>query len=162
MPSADQVPVNYPHSMMQWHWWVVLIAGSTGSALRAVRPPNFHITPGVGATSFTPRARRVPDSARSWPSGARSSIPISNARFVLARAMSGLETLTGAVSAPFDRGLGFRAVFSGRSSLVIERALFLTRAFRSSAAAELVSAAARPDRVRGLRWRGWCTPLRVG
>src|SRR5215469_7745818 len=27
MPSADHVPVNYPHSMMQWHWWVVLIAG---------------------------------------------------------------------------------------------------------------------------------------
>jgi hypothetical protein len=30
---------------MQWHKWVVLIAGSTGSALRAVRPPNRHITP---------------------------------------------------------------------------------------------------------------------
>src|SRR6516164_4183104 len=29
--------------------WVVLIAGSTGSALRAVRPPNFHITPDVDA-----------------------------------------------------------------------------------------------------------------
>jgi hypothetical protein len=27
--------------------WVVLIAGSTGSALRAVRPPNLHITPVV-------------------------------------------------------------------------------------------------------------------
>jgi hypothetical protein len=25
--------------------WVVLIAGSTGSALRAVRPPNLYITP---------------------------------------------------------------------------------------------------------------------
>ena len=32
---------------MRWHKWVVLIAGSTGSALRAVRPPNLHITPGV-------------------------------------------------------------------------------------------------------------------
>jgi hypothetical protein len=32
---------------MQWHMWVVLIAGSTGSALRAVRPPNLHITPDV-------------------------------------------------------------------------------------------------------------------
>src|SRR5471030_660299 len=30
---------------MLWHEWVVLIAGSTGSALRAVRPPNLHITP---------------------------------------------------------------------------------------------------------------------
>jgi len=29
---------------MHWHLWVVLIAGSTGSALRAVRPPNLHIT----------------------------------------------------------------------------------------------------------------------
>jgi hypothetical protein len=36
---------------MQWHMWVVLIAGSTGSALRAVRPPNLHITPDVGAIS---------------------------------------------------------------------------------------------------------------
>jgi len=25
--------------------WVVLITGSTGSALRAVRPPNRYITP---------------------------------------------------------------------------------------------------------------------
>src|SRR5258706_3713424 len=47
MPSADQVPVNKPHSTMRWHEWVVLIAVSTGSALRAVRPPNLHITPGV-------------------------------------------------------------------------------------------------------------------
>jgi hypothetical protein len=45
MPSADQVPVNKPHPTMRWHEWVVLIAGSTGSALRAVRPPNLHITP---------------------------------------------------------------------------------------------------------------------
>src|SRR5215468_12700413 len=45
MPSADQVPVKTSHSRMLWHEWVVLIAGSTGSALRAVRPPNLHITP---------------------------------------------------------------------------------------------------------------------
>src|ERR1700686_3644563 len=45
MPSADQVPTNTSHSRMPWHMWVVLIAGSTGSALRAVRPPNRHITP---------------------------------------------------------------------------------------------------------------------
>jgi hypothetical protein len=45
MPSADQVPVKSPHSTVHWHLWVVLIAGSTGSALRAVRPPNLHITP---------------------------------------------------------------------------------------------------------------------
>src|SRR5271154_3739575 len=47
MPSADQVPVKSTHSTMRWHKWVVLIAGSTGSALRAVRPPNLHITPVV-------------------------------------------------------------------------------------------------------------------
>ena len=45
MPSADQVPVKNSHSTMLWPMWVVLIAGSTGSALRAVRPPNRHITP---------------------------------------------------------------------------------------------------------------------
>src|SRR5260221_6811428 len=49
MPSADQVPTKLSHSTMLWHEWVVLIAGSTGSALRAVRPPNLHITPGAGA-----------------------------------------------------------------------------------------------------------------
>src|SRR5438093_8530307 len=48
MPSADQVPINSPHSTMLGGNWVVLIAGSTGSALRAVRPPNRHTTPDVG------------------------------------------------------------------------------------------------------------------
>jgi hypothetical protein len=43
-----------PAFEMHWHLWVVLIAGSTGSALRAVRPPNLHITPNVGAISVTP------------------------------------------------------------------------------------------------------------
>src|SRR5689334_20228487 len=47
MPSADQVPVISTHSLMLWPEWVVLIAGSTGSALRAVRPPNLHTTPDV-------------------------------------------------------------------------------------------------------------------
>src|ERR1700722_2342331 len=45
MPSADQVPTNNSHSRMLWHEWVVLIAGSTGPALRAVCPPNLQITP---------------------------------------------------------------------------------------------------------------------
>src|SRR5262249_44975680 len=58
MPSADQVPVISPHSRMQWHKWVVLTAGSTGSALRAVRPPNLHITPDT---------RRVPAAAGGRP-----------------------------------------------------------------------------------------------
>src|SRR6476660_2443669 len=52
MPSADQVPINIPHSTMLGGSWVVLIAGSTGSALRAVRPPNLHITPMSGAISL--------------------------------------------------------------------------------------------------------------
>nr|WP_162478944.1 hypothetical protein [Bradyrhizobium sp.] len=46
MPSADQVPVNTSHSTMLWPMWVVLIAGSTGTALRAVRLPNRYVTPG--------------------------------------------------------------------------------------------------------------------
>src|SRR5260221_11862721 len=51
MPSADQVPINSPHSTMLGGSWVVLIAGSTGSALRAVRPPNLHIHAGYPARS---------------------------------------------------------------------------------------------------------------
>jgi hypothetical protein len=39
-----------PHSTMPWHWRVVLIAGSTVSALRALRLPNFRITPALGGT----------------------------------------------------------------------------------------------------------------
>jgi hypothetical protein len=46
MPSADQVPVKSTHSMMLWPKWVVLIAGSTGTALSAVRLPNRYVTPG--------------------------------------------------------------------------------------------------------------------
>src|SRR3981081_1106018 len=47
MTSADQVPTNNSHSRMLLHKRVVLIGRSTGSALRAVRPPNLHITPVV-------------------------------------------------------------------------------------------------------------------
>jgi hypothetical protein len=53
---------------MRWHWWVVPISGSTGSALRAVGPSNLHITPMIGAISFMPPTRQVPCSARLWPS----------------------------------------------------------------------------------------------
>src|ERR1700687_754333 len=55
MPSADQVPVKLPHSTMRWHKWVVLIAGSTGSALRAVGPPNPSHHAGYPARSRLPR-----------------------------------------------------------------------------------------------------------
>src|ERR1700688_4314848 len=47
MASADQVQTNNSHSRMLWHEWVVLIARSAASALRAVRTPNLHITPVV-------------------------------------------------------------------------------------------------------------------
>jgi hypothetical protein len=55
MPSADQVPVKSTHSKMPWPVWVVLIAGSTGTALRAVRPPNRYVTPALfGVMLFMP------------------------------------------------------------------------------------------------------------
>jgi predicted phage terminase large subunit-like protein len=58
MPSADQVPVDCAHSTMQRRKWVVLIAGSTGSALRAVRPfqPSHH-----AEKSARPSSRRKCD-----------------------------------------------------------------------------------------------------
>src|SRR4029450_1676260 len=57
MPSADQVPVKTAHSKMPWPKWVVLIAGSTGTALRAVRPPNRCATPGVSGAMSLRRER---------------------------------------------------------------------------------------------------------
>ena len=62
-PSAD-VSINNLYSTMLGGNWVVLIAGSTGSALRAVRPPNVPITPDVRRDLVTPQARRVAYSAR--------------------------------------------------------------------------------------------------
>ena len=41
MPSADQVPVKRPHSKMQWHKWVVLIAGSTALHYVLFALPTF-------------------------------------------------------------------------------------------------------------------------
>src|SRR3954462_8267335 len=69
MPSADQVPVKSTHSTMLWPMWVVLIAGSTGSALGAVRPPNRHITPVVRRDPFKPQARQAPCIAHSERDG---------------------------------------------------------------------------------------------
>src|SRR6266436_9986929 len=57
MPSADQVPTKLSHSTMLWHEWVVLIAGSTGSALRAVRPSQPSHLAGCPARSRLPRKR---------------------------------------------------------------------------------------------------------
>jgi hypothetical protein len=36
--------------------------------ITCVRPPNLHITPEVGAISFTRPAQRVACNARPWPS----------------------------------------------------------------------------------------------
>src|SRR5208282_824593 len=60
MLSADQVPVRKTHSTMLWPMWVVLIAGSTGSALRAVRPsqPSHHAMV-LGAISSDPEPGRI-------------------------------------------------------------------------------------------------------
>ena len=52
---------------MLWPMWVVLIAGSTDSALRAVRTPNVHIRRVPGDLVYAARAT-VPCSARPWPS----------------------------------------------------------------------------------------------
>ena len=60
MPSADQVPVKTSHSMMLWPMWVVLIAGSTGTALRAVRLSNRYVTPDVRRDSLRRERDRFP------------------------------------------------------------------------------------------------------
>jgi|SRR5580692_10738028 hypothetical protein len=57
MPSADQVPVNSTHSKMPWPMWVVLIAGSTGAALSAVRPPNRYVTPDIRCNLVSSRRK---------------------------------------------------------------------------------------------------------
>jgi hypothetical protein len=58
MPSADQISVNSPHSAMPWHEWVALIAESTGSALRAVRPSQLAHR---ASTPARPRSRHECD-----------------------------------------------------------------------------------------------------
>src|ERR1700731_5347050 len=61
-------PDQKPAFEMHWHKWVVLTAGSTGSALRAVRPPNLHITPDVRRDLVRPLTRPGSGTARPWPS----------------------------------------------------------------------------------------------
>ncbi len=59
MPSADQVPVKRTHSTMRWPKWVVLITGSTGSALRAVSPfQPFHHTVAGAISLFVAKPYR--------------------------------------------------------------------------------------------------------
>ena len=63
MPSADRVPVKSSHSTMLWPLWVVLITGSTGSALRAVGP----FQPSHRACWRDLVARRLPRERDGFP-----------------------------------------------------------------------------------------------
>jgi hypothetical protein len=49
---ADRVPTNTSHSRMPWHMWVVLIAGSTGSALRDLPAPERGLPSTQGARAY--------------------------------------------------------------------------------------------------------------
>src|SRR6267378_6908045 len=107
---------------------------------------------------------RCPISATEAPSG-RSSMPISIARFVLARGRSAPGTLAVAKSAPFDRGVDCddrfpcdRVVFFDRSMLSEAP----SGATTAGAAAELVWVAADPDRAFATRRRGARWPSRAG
>ncbi len=74
MPSADRVPVKSSHSTMLWPMWVVLITGSTGSALRAVGPfQPLHRACWRDPARFAliGQVRLVLCSARLWPSSPR-------------------------------------------------------------------------------------------
>ena len=65
--NALRSPVNSTHSMMLWHMWVVLIAGSTALhyVLFVLPTVTSHRMPGV--TSSMPRARLVLCSVHPWP-----------------------------------------------------------------------------------------------
>src|SRR3954452_5494493 len=80
MPSADQVPVKTSHSTMHWHMWVVLIAGSAGSALRAVRAPNLHIGPDLGAIFSRAMCAGFFVAITPGPHGPRHSCSLVGAR----------------------------------------------------------------------------------
>ena len=70
MPSADQVPVKSAHSTMRWPKWVVLITGSTRSALRAVGPlqPFRHATTAQSCSS-SPSLSLAPTRYRARATG---------------------------------------------------------------------------------------------
>src|ERR1700723_3906029 len=102
MPSADQVPVKTAHSTMLWHMWVVLIAGSTGSALRAFRPPKLHITP-------VARRDRV---YRASATGSLYRSPLA----IMAQTMRAI-LLASAIAATFVGRRASKAVSQGRCLL---------------------------------------------
>src|SRR5258706_9855087 len=92
-------PTKLSHSTMLWHEWVVLIAGSTGSALRAVRPPNLHITP-VVLRDFVYRASATGSLYRS---------PLA----IMAQTIRAI-LLASAIAATFVGRLATKAVSQGR------------------------------------------------
>src|SRR5262245_15592996 len=67
MPSADQVPVNKPHSTMQWHLWAVLITGSTVLHYVLLALPTF---------TSRPHWRDLPHAASATGSLYRSPLAI--------------------------------------------------------------------------------------
>src|SRR5436190_14927924 len=107
---------------------------------------------------------RCPISATDAPSG-RSSMPISIARFVLARGPSALGTLVVPTSALPDGGLDCEACGSGDEVVFFDRSMpseAPSGATAASPAAELVWLAADFARPCELRLRGWRSDLRAG
>jgi hypothetical protein len=96
---------------MRWHMRVVLTAGSTGSALRAVRPfqPSHHA--GVSdATSFTPQA-----DIQQFRN--RRGVEILFARYFIA-----VATLEGSAFATRDRDTSFRDLSEANQKSAITQA----------------------------------------
>src|SRR4029077_880482 len=133
----------------------------SASLLRVTSRPAWRSPVMAARTVCGSQPSRCPSSATEAPSG-RSSMPISTARFVLARGRSASAPGTLAVgkSAPSEGSLdcddfpGDRVVFFD-TSMLSEAPSGATLA---CAAAELVSVGADPDRAcetrrRGARWR---------
>ena len=77
MPSADQVSIDRPHFENAWGKWVALIAGSTSSALRAVRPPKLQVTPCdiVHAANARGRASLCDGTGLVWSTISQRQVP---------------------------------------------------------------------------------------
>src|SRR6266478_6349317 len=105
-----------------------------------------------------------PISATDAPSG-RSSMPISTARFVLARGRSAFGTLAVAKSASLDIGLDCAARCSSDGVVFVDRSMLSEAPSAATAAcpaSNLVWIAADFDRACGVRRRGARWRLRAG
>src|SRR5438128_4920942 len=90
---------------------------------------------------------------------------ISVARFVLARGRSAPDGPSVAASVPCDTGSDSEAAGANLWLLVVDAALFsapVSGSVVAAAASSICSAATDPARARGLRRRGWRSPLRAG